>query len=97
MTSRFYLVEGSMNWYNSNMQKLFIIKEYKHTDATDPVQDFVNNVMTGLPDDLRIAILAGCKIDATFEGTKMTIKTHYPISILKDQKGRVIDVYEKRT
>lgn len=83
------------------MQKLFVKKEYIKTDLKNPMDDIVSNVLRDIHPDLKIAMMAGCQIDTNIveekDGMKIIIKTRYPISILKDEKGNVYDVREKRS
>lgn len=81
------------------MNHLIVEKLYIKTDATDAIQDIMINIMRDMPIDLRICLIAGCQIDteliSSSNGNKtLRIRTRYPISILKDDKGNPISVVE---
>lgn len=83
------------------MQKLFLKKDYIKTDLKNPIDDIVANMIRDIHPDMQIAMRAGCAIETNIvnesDGVKIIIKTKYPISILKDEKGNVYDVKEKRS
>lgn len=71
-------------------------KDYIQMIKDNPLQDITDNILREISDDLRICMMAGVKIDTTFENGKIIIKTHYPVSILRDEKGNVISVLQKK-
>lgn len=62
----------------------------------DLVQTMIADLMANGPEDFKIAMAAGCSIDFKYENEKVIFHTRYPISILKDDKGNVLSVIEKR-
>ncbi len=65
--------------------------------AGKPVMDEITkNLIAALTDDMRACMLAGCAIDTIIVKNTITLRTRYPVSILKDSKGKIIDVYEKQ-
>ena len=78
-----------------HMKRFEMEKIYIKTDAPDPVADILANVMRDAPEVLKIAMVAGCKIETILEGDKLIIRTIHPISILRNLDGRVVSVIEK--
>lgn len=78
------------------MKKLYLEKIYLKTTVDDPVRDLMLNILRDAPEELVIAMKWGCVIDTVVENGILKVGTRFPISILKDAKGNVIDVYEKK-
>lgn len=85
--------------YVRNMQKLQITTELKESLNT-PIHDVVNDFMKKLPEDIKTLMALGykfelfCKQDG--KNFKIIIRSHDKLSILKDQKGKIINVIRKK-
>lgn len=82
------------------MNRIEVSKEYKNENSsTFDVSNFIKKINENLTEDMRACIAAGCAIDTIVKahGGTMQIKivTRYPVSILKDSRGRIIDIYQK--
>lgn len=79
------------------MKRIQLEKIYLRTKADDPVRDLMINILRDAPEELVIAMKWGCVIDTVIVNGILKVSTRYPISILKDDKGRVLDVYQKKS
>jgi len=78
------------------MKRYTIEKLYIKTQAPDPVSDILTNILRESPKDLVAVMRAGCTIDTSVSNGVIKISTRYPVSILKDEKGNVLDIIEKK-
>lgn len=79
------------------MEYYTIKKEYQKVEGADMLDELTKNVVQSLTPDLRACMLAGCPLDLIMEEGTLILRTHWPVSILKDEKGRIIDIYQKKT
>lgn len=65
--------------------------------SNDIVQDMMCNIMRNATPDLNAILRAGCKMETIIDNRQIVIiRTYFPISILKDQHGNIIDIIEKK-
>lgn len=83
------------------MQGIFVKKEISYAEAESPLQGIIDDFIKNAPPDIHAVMLAGCKMDYIAEDVgdhvRLTLRTHYPVSILKTHDGKIISVAEKRT
>lgn len=53
-------------------------------------------VMESMSEDMRACFFSGVPMDTTFENNTLTIRTKYPVSILKTPDGKIIDIKYKK-
>lgn len=78
------------------MKRYTIEKIYFKTKATDPVADMLTNILRDAPKELIAIMRAGITIDTSLRNGAVKISTRYPISILKDDKGNILDIIESK-
>ena len=83
------------------MKQLKVIQPLETKGEPDLASDIHNELIKNMPEDMRVAMAAGCRVDVhvfkNSDGYKIQVKTVNPISILKDKEtGKVISIYEKR-
>lgn len=56
-----------------------------------------HEVMGNMSDDMRACFFKGVPIDTIFENNTLTLKTRFPVSILKSPDGKILDIIIKKT
>jgi hypothetical protein len=65
--------------------------------SNDLIQDMFANVMRHATPELEAILKAGCQMETIIEDReKVIVRTVFPVSILKDDKGNIISLIEKR-
>lgn len=59
--------------------------------------DLTMSILSRLPDEIKLAIFAGCEYVTEYSNGVLTIKTVYPIAIHRDDEGRPVSVSELRS
>jgi hypothetical protein len=51
---------------------------------------YIEKIIDSLSEEMKIAISVGCEIEHEIDGDKCIIKTKYPVSIKKQEDGKII-------
>lgn len=79
------------------MDHVTVTKEYIQV-KDNPMENLSENLIRSMPEDMKICMMAHVPIDCTVESSEdgksmiFKAKTKYPVSILKDKDGRVLDI-----
>lgn len=59
------------------------------------MNNIIETIISNLTEEMKIAMSAGCELEHEYKDGKYTIKTKYPIGIVRQKDGKII-VYENR-
>jgi hypothetical protein len=77
--------------------EFFIEKDtLKAFGEKNPLESIIAKILETGSEDFIACFLSGCTMDITTDNSKMTIKTRYPVSILKHPNGTILSIIEKR-
>lgn len=71
------------------------MEEKKPTNGNEAILN-MEKLVQDMPEDLKIAILAGCEVETSVdENGKFSIKTKYPVAVVRDKDGKPVKVIQK--